>query len=42
MAAIEEVFSSDVSEELRDKRLEEIVESMYDFTEQEIAYLQNL
>ena len=42
VSSIEEVFSSDASEELRDKRLEEIVESMYDFTEQEIAYLQNL
>ena len=42
VSSIEDVFSSDASEELRDKRLEEIVESMYDFTEQEIAYLQNL
>lgn len=41
VASIEEVFNSDVPDELKEKRLEEIIESMFDFTEPEIAYLRN-
>lgn len=41
VTSIEEVFNSDASDEQKDKRLEEIVESMFDFTEPEIAYLRN-
>ena len=41
VASIEEVLNSDVSDRLKDKRLEEIIESMFDFTEPEIAYLRN-
>lgn len=41
VASIEEVFNSDVPDELKEKRLEEIIESMFDFTETEIAYLRN-
>ena len=41
VTSIEEVFNSDASDEQKDKRLEEIVESMFDFTESEIAYLRN-
>lgn len=41
VASIEDVFNSDIPDELKDKRLEEIIESMFDFTEPEIAYLRN-
>ncbi len=41
VASIEDVLNSDVSDRLKDKRLEEIIESMFDFTEPEIAYLRN-
>ena len=41
VTSIEEVFNSDASDEQKDTRLEEIVESMFDFTEPEIAYLRN-
>ena len=41
VTSIEEVFNSNASDEQKDKRLEEIVESMFDFTEPEIAYLRN-
>lgn len=41
VASIEEVFNSDEPDELKDSRLEEIIESMFAFTEQEIAYLRN-
>lgn len=41
VTSIEEVFNSDASDEQKDKRLEEIIESMFDFTEPEIAYLRN-
>jgi len=41
VTSIEEVFNSDASDEQKDKQLEEIVESMFDFTEPEIAYLRN-
>ena len=41
VASIEEVFNSDASDDLKDQRLEEIIESMFDFTDQEIAYLRN-
>ena len=42
VASIEDVFNSDAPDDLKDKRLEDIVESMFDFTEPEIAYLRNL
>ena len=41
VASIEDVINSDVSDELKDKRLEEAIESLFGFTESEIAYLQN-
>ena len=41
VASIADIFNSDASDELKDKRLEEIIESMFDFTEPEIAYLRN-
>ena len=41
VTSIEEVINSDASDEQKDKRLEEIIESMFDFTEPEIAYLRN-
>ena len=40
-ASIEGIFNSDAPDELKNKQLEEIIESMFDFTEQEIAYLRN-
>ena len=42
VASIEDVFNSDAPDDLKDKRLEDIIESMFDFTEPEIAYLRNL
>ncbi len=42
VASIENVINSDVSEELKSRQLEEIIESLFDFTEPEIAYLRNL
>ena len=42
VASIEDVFNSDAPDDLKDKRLEDIVESIFDFTEPEIAYLRNL
>ena len=39
--SMEDVFQSDLPETLKDNRLEEIVESMFEFTDQEIAYLRN-
>ena len=41
VASIEDVLNSDASDDLKDQRLEEIIELMFDFTEQEIAYLRN-
>lgn len=41
VTSIEEVFNSDASDEQKEKRLEEIIESLFDFTEPEIAYLRN-
>ena len=41
VASIEDVLNSDASDDLKNKRLEEIIELMFDFTEQEIAYLRN-
>ncbi len=41
VASIEAVFNSDTPDELKDNQLEEIIESMFDFTEPEIAYLRN-
>ena len=41
VASIEDVFNSDASDDLKDQRIEEIIESMFDFTELEIAYLRN-
>ncbi len=42
VASIEEVLNSEAPDDLKEKRLEEIVESMFDFTEKERAYLRNL
>ena len=41
VASIENVLNSDAPDDLKDKQLEEIIESMFDFTEQEIAHLRN-
>ena len=41
VASIEDVFNSDASDELKNSRLEEIIESLFGFTELEIAYLRN-
>ena len=41
VASIDEVFNSDAPDDLKDKQLEKIIESLFDFTEQEIAYLRN-
>ena len=41
VASIEVVFNSDASDELKNSRLEEIIESLFGFTELEIAYLRN-
>ena len=41
VASIENVLNSDESNELKDRKLEEIIESAFAFTEQEIAYLRN-
>ena len=40
--SIEDVFNSDAPEDMKNKQLEDIIESMFDFTEPEIAYLRNL
>ena len=39
--SIETVLNSDAPEEVKDNQLETIIESLFDFTEQEIAYLHN-
>ena len=41
VASIEDVFNSNEPDELKDRRLEEIIESMFAFTKQEIAYLRD-
>ena len=41
VASIEVVFNSNASDELKNSRLEEIIESLFGFTELEIAYLRN-
>ena len=41
VASIENVLNSDAPDDLKDKQLEEIIESMFGFTEQEIAHLRN-
>ena len=41
VASIEDVFNSNEPGELKDRRLEEIIESMFAFTKQEIAYLRD-
>ena len=41
VVSIEDVFNSDASDELKNSRLEEIIESLFGFTELEIAYLRN-
>ncbi len=41
VASIEKVLNSEASDGLKEKQLEEIVESMFDFTEKELAYLRN-
>ena len=38
---IERVLNSDAPEDLKDEQLEEIVESLFGFNEQETAYLHN-
>ena len=40
--SIEDVFNSDAPEDMKNKQLDDIIESMFDFTEPEIAYLRNL
>ena len=41
VASIEDVFNSNEPDELKDRRLEDIIESMFAFTKQEIAYLRD-
>lgn len=41
VTSIEDVFKSDTTDETKDKQLEEIIESLFGFTDQEIVYLRN-